>query len=234
MGVGGGGVRRAVRLLRLLVALGILVLLVLLGLNLRLAHQLTRVEGVFDQLGERPAAGDGTTLLLLGTVSSHSDGVAVPWLPGRPVLESVMVVDLPVAGRRATVDSFTLDERLVADVTATEPHRAVAAVEARTRRRVDHLVVVDWAALQQLADDNGTGMTYRAGSSIPVQHRFLRHVLEDTLHAEMRKEPWTLHRALATVTRGMAVEDGWSVLDMDLLVLSLRDLRSADIEFRSR
>jgi hypothetical protein len=35
----------------------------------------------------------------------------------------------------------------------------------------------------------------------------------------MREEPWTLYAALQTVSRGMAVDEEWSMLEMDLLVL---------------
>jgi hypothetical protein len=227
------GIRRAARALRLLTVLGLLLVLALVALDLRIAHQLTRVDGVFDHLGDRPAGEDGTTVLLIGTVSRATGAATVPWLPGRPALESVMLVDLSVDGTRATVDSLALDRALVAEVTAAQPHRAVGGVESVSGRRVDHLVVVDWAALQQLADDNGTGLTYRAGSSVRRQQEFLEAVLQDALHWEMAREPWNLYGALRTVSRGMAVEQDWSVLDMNLLVLSLRDLRSADIHFRT-
>lgn len=216
------------------VAALVLVVLTALALNLRLAQHVTRVDGVFDGLVGRPAPEAGTTLLLVGTVdepAGTSPGVA--WLPSAPALESVMLVHVLPDGRHVTVDSFEVGRRLAAAVTAAEPRRAVAAVEARSGRRVDHLVAVDWAALQQLADDNGTGLTYRPGSSVSSQQEFLRSVLASALHAEMRQQPWTLYAALDTVARGMAVEAGWSMLSMDLLVLSLCSLRSADVEFRA-
>jgi hypothetical protein len=59
----------------------------------------------------------------------------------------------------------------------------------------------------------------------------LRRVLEDTLHAELRKQPWRLHQMLGTVADGTALDEEWSLVDLDLLVVSLRDLRSADIHF---
>jgi hypothetical protein len=214
------------------VALALLVLTAL-ALNLRLTHHVGRVDGAFDDLGDRPPAESGTTVLLIGTMADGSSSASsVGWLPTATELESVMLVDVAADGRQVTVDSFRLDPSLVAAVTAAEASRAVAAVEDRTGRRVDHLMVMDWAMLQQLADENGTGLTYRAGASVRHQQRFLDTVLKDTLHTELRKQPWTVYRVLDTVSRGMAVEAGWSVYSMDLLVLSLRDLRSADIEFR--
>lgn len=233
MGVSGRALRRVRTGLRVVAVVSVLLVIAGLGLELRLTHHLTRVPGVFDPLGDRPPEGPGTTLLLLGTVPGDASvGPSVPWLPADPGLESVMLVRLAPDRRSVLVESLEPGRRMVAEITAAEPHRAVAVVEKVSGRRVDHLVAVDWSMLQRLADDNGSEIRYRAGSSVAGQHRFLRRMLEDTLHTEMRKQPWTLDEALSTVTRGMAVEAEWSVLEMSLLLLSLRDLRSADIEFR--
>jgi hypothetical protein len=107
----------------------------------------------------------------------------------------------------------------------------VAAVESWSGRRVDHLIALDWRTFAQLAADNGVPATYRYGSARGAQHDYLRDVLEGTLHAELRKQPLDLYRALSTVAGGAAVDDEWSLLEMDRFVLHLRDLRSADITF---
>lgn len=230
-----GGVRRVAR--RLLVAGGVsLALLLVAGLvlNLRLMGHLDRVEGAFDGLATRPRDTDGTTVLLLGTLPGAS-GAPVEWLADRPTLESVMLVDIPPGTpRHVSVESLPVGADLERSVTAVRPGATVGAVEAISGRRVEHLVVVDWSSLQRLADDNGSGTTYAPGSGIEAQQTFLEEVLEDALHAEMRKQPWSLHAALDTVSRGMAVDEEWSMLELDLLVLSLRDLRSAEIEFSRR
>ena len=66
---------------------------------------------------------------------------------------------------------------------------------------------------------------------IARQHLILRATMEEALQQEMRKQPWLLYRFLDTVTRNLAVDDTWSVLDMGALVVSLRDFRSAHIAF---
>jgi hypothetical protein len=108
---------------------------------------------------------------------------------------------------------------------------AVAAVESTVGRRVDHVMAIDWQTFAELAADNGVDASYRYGSAPVAQHDYLRLVLEGTLHAELRKQPLALYRALRTTASGVAIDDTWSVVELDLLVLHLRDLRSADISF---
>ena len=111
------------------------------------------------------------------------------------------------------------------------PSATVAAVEDWSGRRVDHLVAIDWRTFVRLAGDNGVDPAYAYGSGPAVQHDFLRRVLEGTLHAELRKQPLNLFRALLTTADGTAVDDGWSVIELDGMVLSLRNLRSHEIAF---
>lgn len=213
-------------------ALAVLVLAAGFALNVRLTHGLTRVDGAFDPLDDRPAAAPGTTLLLIGIVPAGATSASgVQWLPTRPALESVMLVHVRQDGRHVTVDSIEIVDTVAAEMTTSDPSRAVAEAEVRSGRRIDHLVVVDWSDLQQLADDNAIGLTYHPGCSIRRQQEFMKATLVDTLHAEMRTRPWSLYAALDTVSRGMAVDSGWSMLEMDRLLFSLRDLRSAQIEF---
>jgi hypothetical protein len=105
----------------------------------------------------------------------------------------------------------------------------VAAVEHWSGRRVDHLLALDWRTFVRLAADNGIDVAYTYGSPPTVQHDYLRAVLEGTLHAELRKQPLRLFRALSTTASGAAVDDDWSVLDLDTHLLGLRDLRARDI-----
>ena len=63
----------------------------------------------------------------------------------------------------------------------------------------------------------------------PLQGQGLDELLEATLHTELRTQPVTLYRDLRTVAGGVALDDDWSLFELDLLVLSLRDLRSAHI-----
>ena len=96
---------------------------------------------------------------------------------------------------------------------------------------VDHVLAIDWQTFAELAVENDVDATYRYGSAPVDQHDYLRLVLEGTLHAELRKQPLALYRALRTTASGVAIDDTWSVAELDLLVLHLRDLRSADISF---
>lgn len=63
------------------------------------------------------------------------------------------------------------------------------------------------------------------------QQVFLRALMAASLHQEMRKDPRQLFGLLDTITRHVAVDSEWSVGEMRSLVLSLRDLRTADIRY---
>ncbi len=63
------------------------------------------------------------------------------------------------------------------------------------------------------------------------QQYFLQTLLDDTLHQEFRKEPTRVYNVLNTLTRNLSVDRGWSLGDMRSLVISLRNLRSADIQY---
>ncbi|MBC2931429.1 hypothetical protein [Nocardioides sp. zg-1228] len=194
--------------------------------NLSLTSRMGRIDGAFDGLSGRPAPAAGDTILLVGTRPGGTQDVA--WLPGEQSVESMMLVEVPADGRSALVESVSVR----ADAPVVDgPSAVVAAVESSTGRRVDHLVAIDWQTFAELAADNDVDATYRYGSAPGVQHDYLRLVLEGTLHAELRKQPHLLYRALRTTASGVAVDDTWSVLELDLLVLQLRDLRSADIRF---
>ena len=224
--------RPASRRTRLRRAAAVLALLVVLGVaaaacvNLRLTSRMGRIDGAFDGLSGRPPTAAGDTILMVGTRPGGTQDVT--WLPGEQSVESVMLVEVPADGRSALVASVPVP----AGPAATgQPSALVGAVESSTGRRVDHLVAIDWQTFAELAADNDVDATYRYGSAPAVQHDYLRLVLEGTLHAELRKQPHRLYRTLRTTASGVAVDDTWSVLELDLLVLHLRDLRSADIRF---
>ena len=63
------------------------------------------------------------------------------------------------------------------------------------------------------------------------QQNFLRTLMEDSLHAEMRKSPMMVYDFLDIVTRHLSVDDDWATADMVDLALSLRNLRTADIHY---
>jgi len=223
--------RRLVR--AALVVLVLVPLIVLLLFDWRLSSALSRIDGAFDGLRDRPpAAADGSvTMLMLGTGEGTASSPALSWMPGGPTVVSAMFVTVSGDRRQVDVDWLPLREGVLAGLADSQPSGSVGAAESWTGRRVDHLAVVDWAAFSELGHDNAVPLVLPSGADRGEQQAFLREVLENTLHAEMRKEPWTLYRALHTVAEGMAVEEGWSMFDMNKLVFSLRDLRSARIVF---
>ena len=217
------------RLLAVVTLLGVLGLAAALVLNLSLAGRMGRIDGAFDGLGERPPPAPGETILMVGTRPGGDEDVS--WLPGDQSVEAVMLVEVQADGRSARVESVPLpyDDRV--GLGARPASASVAAVESTVDRRVDHVMAIDWQTFATLAADNDVDAAYRYGSSPVAQHDYLRLVLEGTLHAELRKQPLALYRALRTTASGVAIDDTWSVMELDLLVLHLRDLRSADISF---
>ena len=217
------------RLLTTLAVLGLLIGLVVVALHVSLLARLDRIDGAFDGLGARPAGVPGETILMVGTrPGGRAD---VPWLPGDQSVESVMLVEVGADRTQVRVESLPLDDALAASMSSSLPSDSVRAVESWSGRRVDHLMAIDWRVFAQLASDNGVDPTYAYGDSLGVQQTYLRTVLQASLHAELRKEPLNLYRALSTVAGGAAIDDGWSILELDRLVFSLRDLRSRQIEF---
>ncbi|MCW2739264.1 hypothetical protein [Nocardioides sp.] len=221
--------RRRVRVVLGTVAvLGLLVVAGVVAVGLRLEARLDRIDGAFASLAQRPAGAPGETILMVGTRPGGSGDV--DWLPGSQSIDSVMLVELDPRGTLGSVESLPLGAFTAADASA-RPDRAVAEAESRTGRRVDHLLALDWRALAQLAADNDLAATYRYGSAPAVQLDYLQQVMEGTLHAEFRKHPLDLHRALSTVASGAAVDEEWSPLEMARLMLHLRNLRTQDIGF---
>ncbi|WP_416954189.1 hypothetical protein ACNKF0_17815 [Nocardioides sp. T5] len=229
---GPSGLGRRPRLRRLLAVtalLGALGVAAAVGLNLHLVSGMGRIDGAFDGLDERPPPAPGETILMVGTRPGGSGDVS--WLPGQQSVESVMLVEVDPDGRSARVESVPVPYDDLADLGARPASAAVAAAETTAGRHVDHVLAIDWQTFAELAAENDVDATYRYGSAPVDQHDYLRLVLEGTLHAELRKQPLALYRALRTTASGVAIDDTWSVAELDLLVLHLRDLRSADISF---
>ena len=218
------------RLLTVGLALGLLVGLAGLAMNVALASRLNRIEGAFDGLDGRPSPAPGQTVLMVGT-RPGGFGPDVPWLAGEQSVEAVMLVEIAPDGMSARVQSLPQSSGIAPVVAAPPPSASVAAVEDWSGRRVDHLVAIDWRTFVRLAVDNGVDPAYAYGSGPEVQHDFLRRVLEGTLHAELRKQPLNLVRALLTTADGTAVDDDWSIIRLDGMVLSLRNLHSQEIAF---
>lgn len=221
------------RLLTVLAVIAIAPLLVLAVVDWRLTSALSRIDGAFDGLGDRPpAATDGSvTVLMLVTGEGVASSPTLTWMPGHPRVESALFVTIAGDRLEAYVDWLLLGDSMLAALSDSEPSASVAAAESWTGKRVDHLAVVEWSAFRHLGRDNDVRLDLPPGASRRAQQTFLRTVLEDSLHSEMRKQPLALYRGLHTVAEGMAVERGWSTYDMNRLVFSLRNLRSARITF---
>jgi LCP family protein required for cell wall assembly len=63
------------------------------------------------------------------------------------------------------------------------------------------------------------------------QQSFLRRLMEESLHQEMRKDPRMVYDFLDTVTRHLTVDSDWSTGEMRSLAFSLRSLHTADIHY---
>lgn len=225
--------RRRRPLRRVLVALlvaGLLLGLVGMLLNVLVVGRMERIEGAFVGLGDRPAASPGRTFLLVGT-SDGDGGRDVPWLEGEQSVESVMLVDVAADGLSARVETLPQDSGVGPVAYSARPSATVAAVESWAGRRVDHLLAIEWSTFVRLAEHNGVDPAYEYGSRPAVQHEFLQRVMEGTLHQELRKRPLDLYRVISTMVDGTAVDDGWSVVEMNVLVFSLRNLRSYEITY---
>ena len=227
------GRRRVLR--RLLVAvtlLGVLAVAAAACVNLTLAGRLDRIEGAFAGLGERRADAPGETILMVGTRPGGTEDVA--WLEGEQSVESVMLVEIDATGRSVLVETLPVAAADLIAVGSAPPSRTVALVESLAGRRVDHLIAVGWETFAELATDNRVDAAYRYGSPAAAQHDYLRLVMKGTLRAELRRQPLDLYRALRTTADGTAVDDEWSVLELDRLLVRLRNLRSRDITFSTR
>lgn len=226
-----GRAQRRVRIA--LIGLVLVPLVVLAALDWRLSSALTRIDGAFAGLEDRPpAATDGSvTMLMLGTGQGRANSPTLAWMPDDPTVVSALLVTISGDRLSSRVDWLPLGDSILDGVADTRPSSSVAAVEAWTGQRVDHLAVVDWAAFSELGQDNGVPLELAPGAGRADQQAVLRQVLDESLHTSMRKKPWLLYRAMHTMASGMAVEQGWSTVDMHVLAISLRDLRSASIVF---
>lgn len=218
------------RLIGVLVVTGLLLVLAGAVFNVVMVGRLDRIENAFTGLSGRPEDSAGRTFLMIGTRPGGS-GADVPWLTGQQSVEAVMLVEVAPDGRSAAVETLPQSSGVQPLASTSRPSATVAAVESWSGRRVDHLMAIDWDTFVRLADANDVDAAYDYGSGPSAQHDYLRTVMEGTLHQELRKQPLNLFRALTTTADGTAVDDGWSVIDLDLLLLELRNLRSLDITY---
>ena len=219
-------VRRACRVVALVV---LLLVLAAAAVNVSLLDRVDRIHGAFDGLGHRPASAPGETILMLGT--RPDDAADVGWLTGAQSVEAVMLVEIDPDGSAVRVLTVPVLAEVAASFASGSASETVAAVESWSGRRVDHLLALDWRTFAKLAADNQLSISYRSGSPPWVQHTYLRRVLQGTLETELRRRPVDLYRTLRTTASGSAIDREWSVLELDRLFITLRGLRSHQIEF---
>jgi len=284
-----------VRVVLWLLACGLFLAAVPMGAVLyvgwRLDHNMHRIDGVFDGLGNRPAkptsgsAAHALNILLLGTdlrsavPTTGTDATAPTWAPGADRSDTMMIVHIAGDRRSASVVSLPRDSwvpipghgygKINAALSYGGPSLAVATVEQLTGVHIDHLAVVDWSGFIALTDavggvdvdvpatvtDTKHHVTWTAGrhhldgaqallylrqryglpggdlDRVARQQAFLRTLMQDSLHTEMRKNPRMLYSFLSTVTQHVSIDSSWSAASMAQLVVSLRDLRSLDISY---
>ena len=222
---------------RTLVVLGVVLVGMLAASAVAHHHlfgQLTRIEGAFTGLRQRPApADDGSmTVLVIGADQRPATGASGPgWLPGAGAT-SVLVVHLSADRVSARVASLPLAGDIASTV-EEGPASAVGAVEDLTGVRIDHLAVFDWSALGRLPGVGRppVGPAGDATERAAADQAYLREVAQDSLHAELRKQPWTVYHLAEEMAGALAIDDQWSSFGLARLVVSLRNLRSGDISF---
>jgi LCP family protein required for cell wall assembly len=144
----------------------------------------------------------------------------------------------------ATVEALTdvrIDHLAVIDWEGfRELTDAVGGVTVTVRRTVhDTARGITWTAGrhtldgQQALDYVGQryGLPRGELDRVRRQQTFLRELMADSLHTQMRTSPSMILDFVDPVTRNLSVDAEWSAHDMAILALSLRNLRTADIRY---
>lgn len=147
----------------------------------RLDHQVTRMDGVFDGLSNRPArvtsgvAAKATNILLIGTDARTSEPTTgtvagASWTVGGQRSDTLMLLHLSADRKSAAVISFPRDSwvdvpgygmaKINAGFSYGGPSLAVATVEQLTSIHIDHLAWIDWAGFRDLTDVLGGVKVY--------------------------------------------------------------------------
>lgn len=142
-------------------------------LSTRLGDQVHRVPEVFTSLDPdaRPAAGPGTTFLLMGIdtradePTTGSDAEASDFVPGRQRSDAIMLVHIDSGGQAGSVVSVPRDSWVpVAGHGTVKINSAysyggaallVKTVESLTHTRIDHFAVIDFAGFRSITDAVG-------------------------------------------------------------------------------
>jgi len=141
----------------------------------RLDSHITRIDGVFDGVPNRPdrpsgRAGDATNILMMGTdaravqQTTGNDGTGT-WMPGAQRSDTLMLLHIDADGKAASVISVPRDTwvqvpghgmaKINAGFSYGGPRLAVHTFEHLTGIRVDHIAWIDWDGFRQLTDALG-------------------------------------------------------------------------------
>jgi len=153
----------------------------------RLVAPIERIDGVFDDLPDRPVkpskgpAAEAVNILLLGTdrrsdvPTTGEHARADAWVPGAQRADAMLLVHIDGDRRGASVVSLPRDswvqlpgrgfDKLNAAYSYGGPSLSVAAVENLTGVRIDHLAVIDWAGVRNLTDALG-GVTVEVPETV--------------------------------------------------------------------
>ena len=174
--------------------------------------------------------------------------------------KSVYVVSIPRDSYVKVLDA-TGQQRSTTKINAAlslyGPSGAIATVEKLTRLRIDHLAMVDWDGFEDITNSlggvsvtiPGRGTQNLKGKAalkyvrdrftvphgdfdrVKRQQNFLRAVLTKLVARGTLTNPFKLRSTVQSVTSNLAVDDDWTSGQIRSLVLSMRNIRPADVTF---
>lgn len=176
-GAGGGHRKRKRRWPRVVAAIGVFLLLVVVGLGGLIWQRESSYNGNIDRIhgvmpkGERPGAGAVGTdnWLLVGSdtradIGTTGEGGKV-WKPGQQRSDTIMLLHLPSDRKKAYVISFPRDswvnipgygnQKINAAFSYGGPPLLIETVEKLTGIRIDHFGAIDFAGFKSMTDALG-------------------------------------------------------------------------------
>lgn len=137
------------------------------------------------------------------------------------------------------------------------PSGALATVESFTGQRIDHVAIVDWDGFEAITNALGGVMLKIPGHGrrkldgaealeyvrerhhlphgdfdrVKRQQNFLRAIMTKLIDRGSLRNPVKLKKTLDSITRNLAVDDGWSNGSIRSLTFSMRNIHPSDITF---
>lgn len=144
------------------------------------------------------------------------------------------------------------DHKINASFAFGGPSLLIQTVEQRTGVRIDHLAVTDFESFQRITDtlggveldgelmDGKTALKYvRTRYGLPRgdfdrvkrQQAWVRAVMAKVLSSERLSSPAGLYSLTDTVSRSVALDEGFTMTEIRGLLLDMRDIRTGDVSF---